>query len=187
MCKKNSKKSWNLLSGSQRKSSRQTRGNLLIPLLWGLGLKNLSIYQILHFYNYLVGKDDYSVENLRTFKTCKRLLECKFFHDGHVEDLQCCPLVNKAYSLFQYEAKPTSPQCGHDDYLAFWDRCDRIMLYRISGAALYIFIKFFLFDIGPFRRRWFFSTFISTFILFSVFRGFEMLRVLHNLLRHVNR
>ena len=102
-------------------------------------------------------------------KTCKRLFGCKFFHNGHVEDLQCCPLVNKAYSLFQYEAKPTSPQCGHDDYLAFWDRCDRIMLYRISGAALYIFIKFFLFDIGPFRRRWFFSTFISTFILFSVF------------------
>ena len=109
MCKKNSKKSWNLLSGSQRKSSRQTRGNLLIPLLWGLGLKNLSIYQILHFYNYLVGKDDYSVENLRTFKTCKRLLECKFFHDGHVEDLQCCPLVNKAFSLFLYESKPTVP------------------------------------------------------------------------------
>ena len=101
-------------------------------------------------------------------KTCKRLLGCKFFHNGHVEDLQCCPLVNKAYSLFQYEAKPTSPQCGHDEYLAFWHRCDRIMLYRISGAAFYIFIKFFLFDIGPFRRRWFFSTFISTFILFSV-------------------
>ena len=65
--------------------------------------------------------------------------------------------------------KLSSLQCGHDDYLAFWHICDRIMLYRISGAALYIFIKFFLFDIGPFRRRWFFSTFISTFILFSVF------------------
>ena len=48
---------------------------------------------------------------------------------------------------FLFEWKLPSPQCGHDDYLTFWHRCDRIMLYRISGAALYIFIKFFLFDI----------------------------------------
>ena len=34
MCKK-SKKSWNLLSGSQRKRSTQTRGNLLIPFFFG--------------------------------------------------------------------------------------------------------------------------------------------------------
>ena len=70
--------------------------------------------------------------------------------------------------------------CGHDDYLAVWHRCDRIMLYRISGAALCTFINFFLFDIGPFRPRCFFSTFISTFTLFfQFFRWFEMLLVLH--------
>ena len=76
---------------------------------WFLGLTYLQIYQTSHLYNYLVGKDDHSFENLTTFKICKRLFGCKFFHDGHVADLQCCLLVNKAFFLFQYEAKPTVP------------------------------------------------------------------------------
>ena len=64
-------------------------GQPTYPFFGGVpGLKSLSVYQISHLYNYLVGKDDHSVENLRTFKTCKRLFGCKFFHDGHVEDLQ---------------------------------------------------------------------------------------------------
>ena len=93
-----------------REKAPDKRGATSLSLFWGvLGLKSLSVYHISHLYNYKVGKDDHSVENLRTFKTCKRLFGCKFFHDGHVEDLQCCPLVNKAFSLFRYGAKPTAP------------------------------------------------------------------------------
>ena len=76
---------------------------------------------------------------------------------------------------FLFEWKLPSPQCGHDDYLAFWHRCDRIMFYRISGAALYIFGED-GFSV-PLSQRSFF---------FQFFRGFEMLLVLHNHLRHVN-
>ena len=70
------------------KKLQTNEGQPPYPFFWGvISLKNLSVYQISHLYNYLVGKDDYSVESLGTFKTYKRLFGCKFFHDGHVEDL----------------------------------------------------------------------------------------------------
>ena len=82
-----------------------------------------------------------------------------------------CWISFKETSVF-VRMEIASPQCGHDDYLAFWHRCDRIMLYRISGAALYIFVNFFLFDIGTFgqdgfsvplsqRSLFFFSFFVD--------------------------
>ena len=86
-----------------------------------------------------------------------------------------CWISFKETSVF-VRTEIASPQCGHDDYLAFWHRCDRIMFYRISGAALYIFGED-GFSV-PLSQRSFF---------FQFFRGFEMLLVLHNRLRHVNR
>ena len=47
-------------------------------------------------YNYLVGKEDYSVENLRSFK---------LFCDGHVSDLKYCPLVKKSFCFFQIQSQ----------------------------------------------------------------------------------
>lgn len=48
-------------------------------------------------YNYLVGKEDYSPENLRWFK---RLLGFRSFHDGHVVDLKYCPAEGKSFCYF---------------------------------------------------------------------------------------
>ena len=55
-------------------------------------------------YNYLIGKDDYSPEDLRWFK---RLLGFKLFRDGHVVDLKYCPVEGKSFCFFQFKVKPT--------------------------------------------------------------------------------
>ena len=55
-------------------------------------------------YNYLVGKDDYSPENLRSFKS---LLGFRLFRDGHVVDLKYCPVEGKSFCFFQFKVKPT--------------------------------------------------------------------------------
>ena len=49
-------------------------------------------------YNYLVDKDDYSPENLRSFKS---LPGFRLFRDGHVVDLKYCPVERKKLLLFQ--------------------------------------------------------------------------------------
>ena len=54
-------------------------------------------------YNYLVGKDDYSPEDLRSFKS----LGFKLFRDGNVVDLRYCPLEGKSFCFFQFKVKPT--------------------------------------------------------------------------------
>ena len=53
-----------------REKAPHKRGATSLSLFfWGvLGLKNLSKYQSSHLYDYLVGKDDHSVENLRIVK-----------------------------------------------------------------------------------------------------------------------
>ena len=55
-------------------------------------------------YSYLVGKEDYSAENLRSFKS---LLGFKLFHDGHVVDMKFCPLEEKKFCFFKFKVKPT--------------------------------------------------------------------------------
>ena len=57
-------------------------------------------------HNYLVGKDDYSPEDLRSFMI-KSLLGFKLFRDGHVVDLNYCPVEGKSFSFFQFKVKPT--------------------------------------------------------------------------------
>ena len=62
-------------------------------------------------YNYLVGKDDYSPENLRSFKS---LLGFRLFHDGHVVDLKYCPVEGKSFCLLQFKVKPTERAKNED-------------------------------------------------------------------------
>ena len=54
--------------------------------------------------NYLVGKDDYSPENLRWFKSP---LGFKLFRDDHVDHLKHCPVEGKSFCFFQFKVKPT--------------------------------------------------------------------------------
>ena len=54
---------------------------------WSHNFASIPEFTFADLYSYLAGKDDYSVENLRSFKS---LHGYKLFHDVHVEDLQCC-------------------------------------------------------------------------------------------------
>ena len=51
-------------------------------------------------YNYLVGRDDDSPENLRSFIS---LLGFRLFHDGHVVDLKYCPVEGKSFCFLQFK------------------------------------------------------------------------------------
>ena len=47
----------------------------------------------------------------------------KLFHDGHVEDLQCCRLENKPFSYFQFKIKPAErakTEDGQSTYNGFF-------------------------------------------------------------------
>lgn len=52
----------------------------------------------------MVGKDDYSSENLRSLKS---LPGFRLFRDGHVVDLKYCPVEGKSFCFFQFKVKPT--------------------------------------------------------------------------------
>ena len=65
---------------------------------WSHNFTSIPEFTFADSYSYLARKDDYSVDNLRLFKS---LHGYKLFHDVHVEDLQCCQLENKPFSYFQ--------------------------------------------------------------------------------------
>ena len=87
---------------------------------WSHNFASIPEFTFADLYSYLVGKDDYSVENLRSFKS---LHGYKLFHDGHVEDLQCCRLENKPFSYFQFKVKRaerTKTEDGQSTYNGFF-------------------------------------------------------------------
>ncbi|XP_015770373.1 PREDICTED: uncharacterized protein LOC107348808 [Acropora digitifera] len=87
---------------------------------WSRNFASIPEFTFADLYSYLVGKDDYSVENLRSFKS---LHGYKLFHDGHVEDLQCCRLENKPFSYFQFKVKPAEQaktEDGQSTYNGFF-------------------------------------------------------------------
>ena len=89
-------------------------------LSWSHNFASIPEFTFADLYSYLVGKDDYSVENLRSFKS---LHGYKLFHDGHVEDLQCCRLQNKPFSYFQFKVKPAErakTEDGQSTYNGFF-------------------------------------------------------------------
>lgn len=52
---------------------------------WTNKFSNIPEFTFADLYNFLVGKEDYSPENLRSFKS---LLGFRLFRDGHVEDFK---------------------------------------------------------------------------------------------------
>ncbi|CAH3116357.1 unnamed protein product [Porites lobata] len=71
---------------------------------WTNNFSNIPEFTFGDLYNYLVGKEDYSEENLRSFKS---LLGFKLFRDGHVIDLKYCPLEKNNFCFFKFKVKPT--------------------------------------------------------------------------------
>ena len=71
---------------------------------WTHNFSTIAEFTFGDLYNYLIGKDDYSPEDLRSFKS---LLGFKLFRDGHVVDLRYCPVEGKSLCFFQFKVKPT--------------------------------------------------------------------------------
>ena len=71
---------------------------------WMHNFSKIPEFKFGDLYNYLVGKDDYSPEDLRSFKS---LLGFKLFRDGHVVDLKYCRVEGKRFCFFQFKVKPT--------------------------------------------------------------------------------
>ena len=83
---------------------------------WSHNFANIPEFTFGDLYSYLVGKEEYSVENLRSFKS---LLGYKLFHDGHVEDLLCCRLENKPFVFFRFKVKPAERAKTDDGKLTY--------------------------------------------------------------------
>ena len=64
---------------------------------WTHNFSKIPEFTFRDLYNYLVGKADYSPEDLPSFKS---LLGHKLFRDGHVVDLKYCPVEGKSFCFF---------------------------------------------------------------------------------------
>ena len=87
-----------------------SEGNLPDPKTlngWKNNFSNSPEFTFGDLYNYLVGKEDYSPENLHSFK---RLLSFRLFHDGHVMDLKCCPVEGSSFVSFSLKLNPWKGQ-----------------------------------------------------------------------------
>ena len=83
---------------------------------WTNNFSNIPEFTFADLYNYLVGKEDYSPENLRSFKS---LLGFRLFHDGHVDDLKYCPVEGSSFCFFQFKVKPTERAKTEDGYYTY--------------------------------------------------------------------
>ena len=59
---------------------------------WTNNFSDIPEFTFGDLYSYLVGSEEYSEENPRSFKS---LLGYKLYRDGHVTDLKCCPVEKK--------------------------------------------------------------------------------------------
>lgn len=71
---------------------------------WTNNVSDIPEFTFGDLYSYLVGSEEYSEENLRSFKS---LLGYKLYRDGHVTDLKCCPVENRKFFFFKFKVKPT--------------------------------------------------------------------------------
>ena len=67
-------------------------------------------------YSYLVGNEEYSEQNIRSFKS---LLGYKLSRDGHATDLKCCPLENRKFFFLRFKVKPTERAKTEDGQITY--------------------------------------------------------------------
>lgn len=72
---------------------------------WTNNVSDIPEFTFGDLYSYLVGSEEYSEENLRSFKS---LLGYKLYRDGHVTDLKCCPVENRKF--FSLNLKLSQPR-----------------------------------------------------------------------------
>lgn len=82
-------------------------GNLPNPKLidvWTNNFSNVPEFTFGQLYNYFIGKDNYTEESLRAFKS---LSGFKLYRDGHVLRLQFHAVPSTNYCFFKFSVKPT--------------------------------------------------------------------------------
>ena len=70
---------------------------------WTHNFSKIPEFTLGDLYNYLVGKDDYSLENLRLFKS---LLGVRLFRDGQIVDQKYSPVEGNTFCFFQFKVNP---------------------------------------------------------------------------------
>ena len=63
-----------------------------------------------------MGNEEYSEENLRSFKS---LLGYKLYRDGHVTDLKCSPVENRKFFFFRFKVKPIERAKTEDGQITY--------------------------------------------------------------------
>ena len=71
---------------------------------WTYNFSEIPEFTFGQLYSYFIGKDEYTEESLRAFKS---LTGFKLYQDGHVVKLQFYAVPKSNYSLFKFEVKPT--------------------------------------------------------------------------------
>ena len=80
---------------------------------WTQDLVNVPEFRFPDLFNYLVGKNEYNPESLKSYKS---LLGYKLYFDGHVEDLRYHPPQpdSSSYCTFKFSVKPTEKSKAGD-------------------------------------------------------------------------
>ena len=95
---------------------------------WTNSFSNIPEFTFGDLYNYLVGSEEYSEENLRSFKS---LLGYKLYRDGHVTDLKCCPVENRKFFFFKFKVKPTERAKTEDGQTTY----NSFIILKASGEV----------------------------------------------------
>ena len=75
-----------------------------------------------------MGNEEYSEENLRSFKS---LLGYKLYRDGHVTDLKCSPVENRKFFFFRFKVKPIERAKTEDGQITY----NGFIILKASGEV----------------------------------------------------
>lgn len=71
---------------------------------WTYDFASMPEFTFADLYTYLVGTEEYTAEDLKSFKS---LHGYKLFSDGHVQDCMMHCVKDKGYTLFRFKVQPT--------------------------------------------------------------------------------
>ena len=83
---------------------------------WSYDFGNMPQFTFAGLYTYLVGSEEYTAENLKSFKS---LQGYKLFLDGHVQDCAMHCVKEMACTLFRFKVLPTERSKTDDNKLTY--------------------------------------------------------------------